>query len=56
MHKFLLAAAVAAIAFVGLSACDQAQQPAAAPEAPAAAPDAPAAAPDAPAEGEQPSE
>ena len=49
MHKFLLAAAVAAIAFVGLSACDQAQQPAAAPEAPAETSETPA-------EGEQPSE
>jgi hypothetical protein len=49
MHKLLLAAAVAAIALVGLSACDQAEQPAAAPEAPAATPETPA-------EGEQPSE
>ncbi len=53
MHKLLLAAAVAAIALVGLSgsitACDQAEQPAAAPEAPAEMPETPA-------EGEQPSE
>jgi len=50
MRKVLMVAAAAAIALVGLSACDSGEEQKAAPEQPAAEGEAPAAAPEEPAQ------